>query len=67
MLQKSLCGVGICCWSACEFWSGLGRGFGRGPGRNRGPMMHGHGQGGSAAVAASLADLKLYSGLGFEA
>ena len=24
MLQKSLRAAGISCWSACEFWSGLG-------------------------------------------
>ena len=28
MLQKSLRAVGIRCWSACEFWSGLGMGSG---------------------------------------
>ena len=41
MPQKSLRAVGIRCWSASEFWSGLGMGSGRGPGRNGGPMMHG--------------------------
>ena len=57
MPQKSLRAVGIRCWSASEFWSGLGMGSGRGPGRNGGPMMHG--PGGSAASAPPLIELKL--------
>ena len=57
MPQKSFRAVGICCWSASEFWSGLGMGSGRGPGRNGGPMMHG--VGGSALVAPPLIELKL--------
>ena len=39
ILQTSLRAGGICCWSACEFWSGLRMESGRGPGRNGGPMM----------------------------
>ena len=57
MPQKSLRAVGIRCWSASEFWSGLGMGSGRGPGRNGGPMMHG--PGGSATVAPPVVELKL--------
>ena len=57
MPQKSLRAVGIGCWSASEFWSGLGMGSGRGPGRNGGPMMHR--PAGSAASAPPLIELKL--------
>ena len=35
MPQKSLRAVGIRCWSACEFWSGLGDGVREGPGEKR--------------------------------